>query len=484
VQLANDHEDRPAELARAQVETWRHGRAISYGSREEELALTGFVDVFKPTVIGGWAWDSEHPEAFLDVEILRDGTPLARVTAGTYRDDLSESELYGAHGYWFILDAPLEEVGKIEVKIVGSDVHLSRIQERIPIPTDDLIYLVIGSGNNIPHFLATGGADLKSIKTLLDEAKFELKSGSRILDLGCGCGRVARHWERHADDIDLFGCDINDQLVTWCKENIPFGSFTRSELIPPLPYPDNYFDLVYGISVLTHLLFDTHYLWMAEIWRLLKPGGIAILTAQGPSMFPIVAKSFAKFFGKLGSTLVDAGIFISVESGEGSNQTGNIVTADVMSKIFYPFKILNYRPCYGLMGIQDTYVFAKKSSAALQFIPSFLECEMHGSAFERRMEVRKTSQRQCAVLASAKNLLYPATIQLSLHFPNSDIPSVASRLVSLPEKVSWTDLQAAYALVTIEEIPEWDGSGVLSVEVKSSRPLNGVVLQLRNCIFL
>ncbi len=62
------------------------------------MALTGFVDVYKPAVIGGWAWDSEHPEAFVDVEILRDGTPLARVTAGAYRDDLSESELHGAHG--------------------------------------------------------------------------------------------------------------------------------------------------------------------------------------------------------------------------------------------------------------------------------------------------------------------------------------------------------------------------------------------------
>ncbi|MGA7386139.1 MAG: class I SAM-dependent methyltransferase [Methylocella sp.] len=449
------------------------------------MALTGFVDVCKPTVIGGWAWDSEHPEAFVDVEILREGTPLARITANAYRAELSESELGdGKHAYWFTPDAPLEELDKIEVKIVGTDVRLSRIQKWVPIPTDDLIHFVVGPGNNIPQFLATGAADLKSIETLLAEARFELKSGSRILDWGCGCGRVARHWEGHAGDIDLYGCDINDRLVIWCKENIPFGSFTRSELIPPLPYPDNYFDLLYGISVLTHLLFDTQYLWMAEIWRLLKPGGIAILTAHGPSMFPIIAKQIAGSTGKIGSTLVDAGMFISLESGEGSNQTWNMVTADVMSKIFYPFKILNYRPCYGLMGIQDTYVFAKKSSGAVQFMPSFLECEMQGSVFERRMEVRKTSQRQCAVLASAKNLLLPATIQLGLHFPNSDMPSVASRVVSLPEKVPWTDLQAAYTLVTIEEIPEWDGPAMLSVEVKGSAPLNGVVLQLRNCIFL
>jgi SAM-dependent methyltransferase len=325
---------------------------------------------------------------------------------------------------WFLPKTPLEEVGQIEVKIVGSDVCLPRIQQRISFPEFELIYLVVGGGN-IPQFLGTGAADLKSIKTLLNEAKFELKPGSRVLDWGCGCGRVARHWERHTGSIDLYGCDINAQLVNWCKENIPFGSFTRSELIPPLPFPDNYFDVIYGISVFTHLLFETQYLWMAEIWRLLKPGGMAILTAQGPSMFPIIAKQIAGSAGKVGSTLIDAGIFISLENDEGSNLTGNIITADVMSKIFYPFKILNYKPCYGLMGIQDSYAFAKKSSGALQFVPSLLECEMQDVAFERRIEVSKTSLRQCAVLASAKNLLYPATIQLRLHFPDSDMPSVA-----------------------------------------------------------
>jgi SAM-dependent methyltransferase len=297
------------------------------------LALTGFVDVCTPAVIGGWAWDSEHPEARLEVEILRQGMPLARITANAYRAELSESELGdGAHAYWFLPKTPLEEVGQIEVKIVGSDVCLPRIQQRISFPEFELIYLVVGGGN-IPQFLGTGAADLKSIKTLLNEAKFELKPGSRVLDWGCGCGRVARHWDRHTGSIDLYGCDINAQLVNWCKENIPFGSFTRSDLIPPLPFPDNYFDVIYGISVFTHLLFETQYLWMAEIWRLLKPGGMAILTAQGPSMFPIIAKQIAGSAGKVGSTLIDAGIFISLENDEGSNLTGNIITADVMSKI-------------------------------------------------------------------------------------------------------------------------------------------------------
>lgn len=445
----------------------------------------GFLDVCEPTAIVGWAWDSEHPEVRLGVEILNDRAPLGKANANGYRPDLEECEIGdGHHGFWFIPTAPLEDMSKIKVKILGTDVYLLRHQREIPVPPDDLIFLVVGARNITPQFLAIGAADLNSIKTLLDEAEFELKPGSRVLDWGCGCGRLARHWAPKAGYIDLYGCDINDQLVTWSQQNIPFGSFTRSQLRPPLPYPDNHFDLIYGISILTHLLFDMHYLWMAEIWRVLKPGGIAILTAHGPSMFPLIAGNIAG--GSISkTTVVDAGMFICAEHAEGSNATWNIVTADVMSKIFYPFEKLDYRPCYGLMGIQDTYVFAKKSSSALQLIPSLLECEMQGSVFEKQiMEVTNSSQRQFAVLASAKNLLYPATIQLSFDFPDSDMRSVVSRVLRLPEKVSWTGLQTAYVFVTLDNIPQWDGRGTLSVEVRSNNPLNGVILQLHSCMFL
>ena len=447
------------------------------------MALEGFLDVSEPTSIVGWAWNSEHPEVQLDVEILLDGVPLGQANANGYRHDLEECKIGdGHHAFWFIPTAPLDDVGKIKVKILGTDVYLLRHQQEIPVPPDDLIFLVVGARNITPQFLATGAADLNSIKALLDEAEFKLKPGSRVLDWGCGCGRVARHWAPKADEIYLYGCDINDHLVTWSKQNIPFGSFTCSELRPPLPYTDSYFDLVYGISVFTHLLFDTHYLWMAELWRVLKPGGIAILTAHGPSMFPKIAGQFAA--GNK-TNLVDGGMFISVENVEGSNQTGNIVTADVMSKIFYPFEQLDYRPCYGLMGIHDTYVFAKKSCSTLQLIPSLLECEMQGNVFEKQvMEVTNSSQRQCAVLASAKNLLFPATIQLSFHFPDSDMRSVVSRVLRLPEKVSWTGIHTAYVFVTLDNIPQWDGRGTLSVQVKSYQPLNGVILQLHSCIFL
>ena len=51
--------------------------------------------------------------------------------------------------------------------------------------------------------------------------------------------------------------------------------------IPPLPYPDEYFDVVYCLSVFTHLNESMQDLWIEELSRILKPGGVLLLTIYG-----------------------------------------------------------------------------------------------------------------------------------------------------------------------------------------------------------
>jgi ubiquinone/menaquinone biosynthesis C-methylase UbiE len=51
-----------------------------------------------------------------------------------------------------------------------------------------------------------------------------------------------------------------------------------SGLAPPLPFPDQTFDLVFGISVFTHLRESWQFAWLRELARTLKPGGLAIMT--------------------------------------------------------------------------------------------------------------------------------------------------------------------------------------------------------------
>ena len=93
-------------------------------------------------------------------------------------------------------------------------------------------------------------------RTLTDQLPANVSlSGARVLDFGCGAGRVLRHLiEDVGDDGELHGVDIDRPSIDWLQANAspPLHAATCGEL-PSLPYPDEHFDLVYAMSVFTHL---------------------------------------------------------------------------------------------------------------------------------------------------------------------------------------------------------------------------------------
>jgi SAM-dependent methyltransferase len=102
-----------------------------------------------------------------------------------------------------------------------------------------------------------------------------------ILDWGCGCGRFTRHLAglRRAHVI---GIDIDRDNVDWCQQNLgDVGSFQAVELNPPTPLPAASVDLVIGISIFTHLKEREQFEWLAELRRILKRGGWALVTVHG-----------------------------------------------------------------------------------------------------------------------------------------------------------------------------------------------------------
>jgi 2-polyprenyl-3-methyl-5-hydroxy-6-metoxy-1,4-benzoquinol methylase len=103
---------------------------------------------------------------------------------------------------------------------------------------------------------------------------------SAILDFGCGCGRVLRHLHS-LDQTRICGTDYNPHLIEWCRANLPFGHFQVNRLAPPLNYIDAEFDLVYALSVFTHLTETLQFQWMNELSRLVKPGGYLMLSTHG-----------------------------------------------------------------------------------------------------------------------------------------------------------------------------------------------------------
>jgi len=107
---------------------------------------------------------------------------------------------------------------------------------------------------------------------------------TRILDWGCGCGRVIAQLLKFFSPSRLYGCDIDAEAISWNRENIAGPLFARTEPYPPTPYPDNSFDLIYGISVLTHLDEAVQMEWLAELQRIATPGAIVILSVIGKNL--------------------------------------------------------------------------------------------------------------------------------------------------------------------------------------------------------
>jgi SAM-dependent methyltransferase len=99
----------------------------------------------------------------------------------------------------------------------------------------------------------------------------------KVLDFGCGAGRLARFMHPR----ELFGCDVNAAVVDFCTETISRGRFDRNDLLPPLPYADETFELVYAFSVFSHLRQDIEEAWLAELVRVGARGCIYLLTVHG-----------------------------------------------------------------------------------------------------------------------------------------------------------------------------------------------------------
>jgi SAM-dependent methyltransferase len=109
----------------------------------------------------------------------------------------------------------------------------------------------------------------------------------RVLDFGCGCGRVLRYMGIIAAKADFDASDIDREAVAWCRESFRgeagqgrFAFSVNSDL-PPLPFGEGTFDLVYAISVFTHLPEDMQFTWLAELRRITRPGGLLVISTAG-----------------------------------------------------------------------------------------------------------------------------------------------------------------------------------------------------------
>jgi ubiquinone/menaquinone biosynthesis C-methylase UbiE len=145
----------------------------------------------------------------------------------------------------------------------------------LPLPP---LGLTMAWNRDLREYVSSGKQHAETILALAARHGMILDEGSTVLDWGCGTGRVLRHFADKAAVSEFWGVDVDEPSIRWAKHHLsPPFRFVNVSHFPYLPFPDESASLIYGISVMTHL---EHFrdMWVMEFRRLLRPGGMVVLT--------------------------------------------------------------------------------------------------------------------------------------------------------------------------------------------------------------
>lgn len=122
------------------------------------------------------------------------------------------------------------------------------------------------------------------LKELYDRHGSKPLSESRVLDFGCGWGRLTRYPAKDIAPGNLFGCDPNSEILAVCERTRVPARLTPSEpILSELPFQER-FDLIFAHSVFTHLSEEAHEACLKALHPGLERSGVLILTVR-PAAF-------------------------------------------------------------------------------------------------------------------------------------------------------------------------------------------------------
>lgn len=141
----------------------------------------------------------------------------------------------------------------------------------------------------------SGLKDYLQIKQVLAKHGVPFSQLRTMLELGCATGRVLRHFVCQEPQLTVWGADINVNNIEWLLQHLgPAPLVFQNTLLPHLPLEDNSVDLFCAFSVFTHI-DELELAWLAEVRRILRPGGIAYITLHTDHTWRILNKEHALF---------------------------------------------------------------------------------------------------------------------------------------------------------------------------------------------
>lgn len=233
-----------------------------------------------------------------------------------------------------------------------------------PSPPPELL-MQIANDPSVEAFVSSFPHVRVAVSDYLGRAGYRFGGFRRILDFGCGVGRfLFAMKEVLGPEQRMFGCDIDSQCIDWCSGNIDFAKVTRSQIAPPLPYRDGEFDLVYALSVFTHLSLDLQFAWAWEISRVLKPGGVLFVSTHG-LMFLQQILAIRENWAHADLALFGATAMVGVfsEHGksaiEGQREIAVVHTGEGVREVFSGMRLKYHDPVSYMAGGQGISIFEK-----------------------------------------------------------------------------------------------------------------------------
>lgn len=114
----------------------------------------------------------------------------------------------------------------------------------------------------------------------------------KILDFGCGWGRLIRTFLKDFHTQNIFATDVDAEVIDLARGLLPDVHFAVNGARAKLDYPDATFDIVVANSVFSHLSEPNYAFWIVELTRVLKPGGALVFTTWGQGLLDMAKHVF------------------------------------------------------------------------------------------------------------------------------------------------------------------------------------------------
>lgn len=148
---------------------------------------------------------------------------------------------------------------------------------------DDIFRFFMGhasSSNPLRDYLADGWRTLAELLLLLEAVDQPLLKMPSVLEFASGHGRFTRHLVKAVGAGRVTVSDVVGSAVEFARSTFGVQGFVSASVPEQLRMPAQY-ELVFVLSLFSHLPRATWARWLAQLWAAVAPGGLLVFSTHG-----------------------------------------------------------------------------------------------------------------------------------------------------------------------------------------------------------